>query len=267
MLVDHLQEKGHTVDNSPNTKLSSEMYDMLLKEFASEKLMKEKANQLAEKRKEEVRSTVNPATSPPVAEEETEREHISAEDLRNRITPRSRRRRSVGSETSSPVVSPPPVAPPVVSPPVEEKEEEPVVSIPTAEETPSVKEETLVSPSPEPPVIKPPTPPEETSTTPSGEEEEPVETKEEETPPSRLKVVGKIDLDALNRGKSTKKKAKGSEKAKGSDSKKKSVPPVKEPISSEPETKTPEPPVQETPKTSPETRFRNYSGNTCRSSC
>ena len=82
MLVDHLQEKGHDVDNSPNTKLSRELYDLLLKEFASEKLMKEKAEQLSERRKEEVRS-VNQRSAPVVeetTEEETDSEFLSAEE-------------------------------------------------------------------------------------------------------------------------------------------------------------------------------------------
>ncbi|MEM7368823.1 MAG: translation initiation factor IF-2 [Bacteroidota bacterium] len=185
MLVDHLQEKGHSVDNSPNTKLSSELYDMLLKEFASEKLMKEKADQLAEKRKEEVRSTVTPTTTPTPTTEE-EQEHISAEDLRNRITPRSRRRRVPQVEGTPP----PPVTPPKVE--VLEKESVPPV-FPIAKETPVKKEETL----PPTPEVKVPTPP------PSAKEKEPIEA---EPPQIRLKVVDKIDLDAINKGRSSKKK-------------------------------------------------------------
>ncbi|MEM7660040.1 MAG: hypothetical protein AAF399_28275, partial [Bacteroidota bacterium] len=84
-LVDSLREKGHEVEHSPNTKLSGELYDILLKEFASDKIRKERADQIVEKRREEVR-TNNPLPN----EEENEREHISAEDLRSRITrPRS----------------------------------------------------------------------------------------------------------------------------------------------------------------------------------
>lgn len=186
MLVDHLQEKGHSVDNSPNTKLSSELYDMLLKEFASEKLMKEKANQLAEKRKEDVRSTNVPTTTVPTTEEEQDREHISAEDLRNRITPRSRRRRV------SQVEGTPPVSPAKVE--ILEKEETAPV-VPVAKETPPVKEETL--PPPPPPV---PVPEVETPV----EEPEPVDAE----PPIRLKVIDKIDLDAINKRKPRNKKEK-----------------------------------------------------------
>ena len=225
MLVDHLQEKGHSVDNSPNTKLSSELYDMLLKEFASEKLMKEKANQLAEKRKEEVRSTVTPVTSVPGTEEEPEREHISAEDLRNRITPRVRRRRSVSAETNPPVVPPPPKI----------NKEEPLSPAPVPQETPLPPEED----SPIPP--KP-------------EVEETVIESEPEIP--ALKVVGKIDLDSLQKGKPKKKKAKPKQEPKPDEevlpvaeekevaatpvSENESIPEVKEPIQ-QPEEKLPIP--------------------------
>ena len=45
-IVDHLKKKGHDVDNKPNTKLPGELYNVLHKEFASEKQLKEKAEQI-----------------------------------------------------------------------------------------------------------------------------------------------------------------------------------------------------------------------------
>jgi hypothetical protein len=42
-IVDFLSKKGHKVDNSPNSKLSPEMYGLLVKEFQSEKTVKESA--------------------------------------------------------------------------------------------------------------------------------------------------------------------------------------------------------------------------------
>ncbi|MEO1449207.1 MAG: hypothetical protein AAFV07_06735, partial [Bacteroidota bacterium] len=96
MLVEHLENNGHAVKNSPNTKLSQGLYDLLLKEFASEKLMKEKADQLSERRREEVRGPVN---SPAEEEKsvEDEKEHLSAEDLRSTITKRPKRNRDTSS--------------------------------------------------------------------------------------------------------------------------------------------------------------------------
>ena len=192
MLVDHLQEKGHDVDNSPNTKLSRELYDLLLKEFASEKLMKEKAEQLAERRKEEVRS-VNQRATPVVeesTEEETDSDFLSAEDLRNSLTTRPRRKRRVVSSSNTPPVSPPP-----------EKETEKEI------------------------------------------EKEP----EEEKPVSKLKVVGKIDLDSIGKPKKEKpEKQKPIEEPAKEEAK--SEPPVEKPVV-EPE----EPPVQEEEERIPET--------------
>ncbi|MEM7297168.1 MAG: translation initiation factor IF-2 N-terminal domain-containing protein, partial [Bacteroidota bacterium] len=176
MLVDHLQENGHEVDNSPNTKLSRELYDLLLKEFASDQLMKQKAEELTERRKEEVRSVgtrnVVPAV-PEVKEEENQSEFVSAEELRNTVTtPRRRRKKSttppsvIGEEE---VVSTPPPVVEEVAPTVEP---EPVVEKIENKVTPPPKEETI------------------------------------EPPQSTLKVVGKIDLDSIGKGKSKSKATK-----------------------------------------------------------
>lgn len=51
-LVDYLQKKGYDLQNSPNTKLTSDQYNILLKEYANEKKQKEKASQFVENRKE-----------------------------------------------------------------------------------------------------------------------------------------------------------------------------------------------------------------------
>ena len=44
-LVEYLGKKGFEITESPNEKISNEMYDVLLKEYAPEKLLKEKAIQ------------------------------------------------------------------------------------------------------------------------------------------------------------------------------------------------------------------------------
>jgi translation initiation factor IF-2 len=44
--VEFLGKKGFAVENKPNTKLSREMYDSLLKEFQGDKIVKEEANQI-----------------------------------------------------------------------------------------------------------------------------------------------------------------------------------------------------------------------------
>ena len=45
-IVDHLKSKGFEIDNKPTSKLTEEMYHALLKEFHSEIVMKEKADQI-----------------------------------------------------------------------------------------------------------------------------------------------------------------------------------------------------------------------------
>jgi len=45
-IVEHLNAKGFEVDNSPRTKLTDEMYDILNKEFQGSQAIKEKANKI-----------------------------------------------------------------------------------------------------------------------------------------------------------------------------------------------------------------------------
>ena len=126
-LVEHLQEKGFDVTNSPNEKLTDHMYDLLLKEYASEKVIKQKAEQFIEKRKEESRITVV-RTQPEQGEEETEKDPWSAEHLRSSLAPPRVK------------VTPPPAEE------IPEKQEKPVevVSIPVKEETPKVEPQPVV---------------------------------------------------------------------------------------------------------------------------
>ena len=44
--VEFLGKKGHNVEARPNTKLTEEMYDVLLKEFQGDKIVKEEAKQI-----------------------------------------------------------------------------------------------------------------------------------------------------------------------------------------------------------------------------
>lgn len=114
MLVEHLDGKGHSIEASPNTKLTSEQYDILLKEFASEKMIKQQAEQLSERRREELKTVSTKPVEPakpvaPVVEPEKE-EVISAEQLRNTIsTPPAPEKKAAPT--------PPPAAPAVPEPP------------------------------------------------------------------------------------------------------------------------------------------------------
>lgn len=159
MLVEHLDGNGHSVADSPNTKLSGEQYDILLKEFASEKMIKQQAEQLSERRREELKTvTAKPEepAKPVVTATEPEKELISAEQLRNRI-----------------------------SSPAPEKKSDPTPAPPVAKE---------------PPV----TPVQKAEPAPAPEEKKPESPASDDGP--ALKVLGKIDLDALNSPSSRKSK-------------------------------------------------------------
>lgn len=168
MLVDHLQKEGHQVENSPNAKIPADLYDLLLKEFASDKQLKERAELIIERRNEE-RSTLTTKTEtpppPPPKEEEPTRDIMTAAQLRESVTGKT------SPKSESPETTPPPKedATPA-TPPAAKKQEQ--------EEKP-VEEKTA-----------PPTPTEEK--------------KEKDSP---LKVLGKIDLDALKKPSERKDKA------------------------------------------------------------
>ena len=48
IIVEFLGKKGHKVESSPNTKLTGEMYALLVKEYQGEKEVKKNADQLGD---------------------------------------------------------------------------------------------------------------------------------------------------------------------------------------------------------------------------
>ena len=140
-LVDHLKDQGHEVANTPNTKLPVELYELLLKEFASDQLLKEKAAQIKEQRREEVFATVKDQNTPTITKEEEEvEEFLSAKRLteiiekdqredRDKSTPQTEEKKEEKKEAVAEEKTPPEV--------IEDKTE--VVEEPPAkEETPKV---------------------------------------------------------------------------------------------------------------------------------
>lgn len=201
MLVEHLDGNGHSVADSPNTKLSGEQYDILLKEYASEKMIKQQAEQLSEKRREELKTVTARPEEPakPVAAE-PEKELISAEQLRNRIS----------------------------SPAPEKK----------------------ATPAPEPPVAKEPpvTPIQKVDPAPKPEEKKAEPPVSDDADGPALKVLGKIDLDALNSPSSRKVKVQPKPEAKKPVPKKEAPKPVQAP---KPEPKVEAAPPKEKPVEKP----------------
>jgi translation initiation factor IF-2 len=81
-LVEHLSSKGFTIGHSPNEKLSDDMYHVLLRDFGTEKALKEKAEQIKEQKKE---ARVQREEAASAHEEE---EFLSAEQLRSGVLDR-----------------------------------------------------------------------------------------------------------------------------------------------------------------------------------
>ena len=242
-IVEHLHHKGHDVDNSPNTKLPGDLYNVLLKEFASEKQLKEKAEQIIEKRKEETRVSIRTRESG--ESEEESGSHLSAEQLRHSIRGSRRRRRKPAEKSPDEIISikkekvtppPPVITPPVVEevvpppppqkekPPKKESPKENPVEQPVAEVIPETQ---IVSPEPKqetppPPVEKTekveetPIVKEEAQNIQPEKEEKSIDTSDttevkdtpkvsegEEQP--KLKILGKIDLNNFPKRKRSRK--------------------------------------------------------------
>ncbi|MEM7106331.1 MAG: translation initiation factor IF-2 [Bacteroidota bacterium] len=234
-IVEHLQKNGFEVENNPRTKVSEEMYELLLKDFQNSIAIKEQADQLTigtrVKRKDsetdvEVEGE-GPAEEPakeeePVAEEPAKEEEPVAEEP---------------VKEEDPVVEEEPVAEEVVEETPKE-EEVPKVELkkPTVvgkidldqvdgkkkkkpvEETPEVKEE----PEAEPEVKAEPeevTPEPEVKAPEAKEEAKPKTPKEDKefravTPTLKgLKIKGKISLDKIEKPAKKKKKDEGAAKS------------------------------------------------------
>ncbi|MDP5172064.1 MAG: translation initiation factor IF-2 [Bacteroidia bacterium] len=211
MLVEHLGAKGFSLEDSPNTKLDGAQYNLLLKEFASDQMIKKQAEQLSEKRREDFKTGTAKSTEENTStseDAEPEKDILSAEQIRDRITP------------GGPIVR-------KRIPPVE-KPAEAAPAIPP-KEIPVAKQETPDAPLVEekPKVVTPPEPP-------TG---------------SVLKIVGRIDLDSLKPGAKKPQAEAPKQPAKPVEPAKKPVftpaPTAQKPEAPKPAEKQPEPPKPE----------------------
>ncbi len=78
-IVEFLSKKGHKIDNNPNTKLTEEMYQLLLKEFQSEKAVKEESMKIGLDISQKKAITIEETAKP--KEDEREEEELSIKDL------------------------------------------------------------------------------------------------------------------------------------------------------------------------------------------
>lgn len=173
-LVEFLNKNGHdALSNDPNAKITSDMYEKLLREFSSQKAIKEKSEQIKEHNKEQKEKRDSPGKS------------SSIEEDAPRITPQQLKVELSGKEKEKEKEKPAPTAPIVEIP----KEIEKVTSVDSPIVATIALQPEQLAPTPEP--IPEPTP-------------APVITPDKESS-FGLKVIGKIDLD---KGKKTKVEAK-----------------------------------------------------------
>ncbi len=222
-VVEFLQKKGFTVEANPNTKVTDEQYDLLVKEFSTDKDLKKKTERFLQERQNKERNKASVAIDgydkPAVQEKEEEVvQTTKVEDLRPKFKPVGKidldnlgKKPVVKAEEPKPEEKPVVVEQPVA---VEQPVEQPVKEEPKPEVKPVVVEQPVEEPVKEEPKpeVKPvivEQPVEEPV-----KEEQPVEEQDgvfQLRKPefvSKINVIGQIDLAALNQSTRPKKKSK-----------------------------------------------------------
>lgn len=178
-IVDFLSKKGHKIDNSPNAKLSHEMYLLLVKEFQSEKTVKESAKKIELEYIHHQQSKPSAFKKAKVEEEEVDEVVIKnmPNDAKELLKPTTTETQPV--QPKKPTEEPEQIAEPL------KKTDEPVVIKTEKPEAEVVKDENGVTKAP---IEKPVAEAEKT------EETAGTESKDK----TQLRIVGQIDLDAMN---------------------------------------------------------------------
>ena len=228
-VVEFLQKKGYAIETNPNTKITDEQYDLLVKEFSTDKDLKLKTERFIQERQSKDRNKASVSIDgydketqeKPKAEEVVKT--VVPEDVRPKFKPvgkidldKLNRKHTVEKEKEAepekPVVEevkaeePAPVVEAPTPEPVPEPQPEPTPE-PVVEPVPVVEEE------PVPVVVEPVSAPKE-EPAPAATEEMVSEDKEEifkiHQPEfvSKINVIGQIDLAALNQSTRPKKKSK-----------------------------------------------------------
>lgn len=256
-IVEFLHKKGIKIDNNPNTKLTPEIYTLLVKEYQSEKTVKEVSKKIEleytqhrtisiSDKRPQVEEDVDVDTGGDLFIRNTQIDHGSTAKFKPADEPKPAPAAEPARETSAqpepkaealveevivkpepkPVEETPVAAPEfVVEPekrenapePVVIKSEEPAQPVEVVEPEPVKPEKTI---EPEPVVIAPQPIAVDTSTKP---EEVSVEETPEETTPG-IKVLGKVDLDQFRRP---------AKKGKDKDHKRKEQPEASKPVEKE----------------------------------
>ncbi len=201
-IVEFLNKKGIKIDNNPNTKLGPEVYALLVKEYSTEKTVKETSKKI------ELEYTQHRTISITDKKQVVEDEEIDQrEELFIRNMPIDNRplKPQPAKETPKPEIKE-----------VKETKEPEIKELPVPEEKPEpVKETTKVEPKQEEPVVKEEVV--EAKESPVKEDETVTPAKEEVEEGKSvgsIKVLGKIDLDSFKKPKKGKGAAKKEAEAK-----------------------------------------------------
>ena len=168
-IVDYLKKKGHDISLNPNTKVSEEQYNLLLKEYSSEISVKKESEKISLRIAREKKETISieyKDEKPSVADDsdnvESEHEFLVKDTATKKAAPEQ----------------------PRVARQVPEKEKEKPRAEPAVEKKPEPAKEKPAPVAEKPEITKP-------------ETTKPAE-KEEDKQKSGVKIIGNIDLEALN---------------------------------------------------------------------
>ncbi len=199
--VDFLQKKGHTVENSLNAKISDEQYELLVIQFSSDKDLRQKAEKAQRERldsKKEAKLAASVEESKKTAPKKEELKKEEPTKLAFKVVgkidldaPKKEEPKKEEPKKEEPVQPAEPVAE-VAPAPAKEEMPEPVAPVVAVEETPTVVE---------------PAKPVEEVQSPTAAEDEVFAVKRPEFV-SKINVVGKVDLSAINQSTRPKKKSK-----------------------------------------------------------
>ena len=216
-VVEFLQKKGFAVEANPNTKITDEQYDLLVKEFSKDKDLKQKSNRFSRERQNKVRAAAGTVSIDGYGQQDEyskagkpeEIKTVVPEDIRPKFKPVGKidleklnhRTYEKNAGTTEPAAS----AAKPVAPAVPENAAEPAKPVEKVEQEPLAPVE--ASKSVEVPVAKEPEAKEAETpeTKPAGEE---IFTLRRPEFVSKINVVGQIDLSALNQSTRPKKKTK-----------------------------------------------------------
>ena len=269
-IVEFLSKKGHQIDPNPNTKLTPEMYTMLVKEYQKEKQVKEVSQKLGIEYSGRKTITADEVVRHDnIEEDDYEPEEVLFKNIQTNLiekvsSPEAKpKAKPVEAEIPQPVTPTPPVeaAPRVAEVGKQSKGVEPVEASPEVNKEPVVEQQTAVSLNPAPTVAiakaedqvseavvepKISSKPEQEPVPAEKEPEilyQPIESEGEPAAEGELKILGKLDLDSMNLRTKPDRKSKAQRKKEEDDRRQKDREVRKPAAVAEPEAKQAQPEV------------------------